>query len=583
MGSIYAGATLTAACVGQGCELREVTKDLVDFDHYDFGWWNHNDHYQRYVPEDLPEVWARLLSLARLPYFRRLWIVQELYHSNNIYLFGGQSILACDDLEPFLLGIGEIATTFENRTGTLPPGHIALDETELARFIHFRKFRRAQTDFKTEWTDEITGHGFTGVLLSFGGGDCFDARDKIYGLLSLAQDQRWLVNFPIDYDRLLSDVLLDVVMRIGTESLTENVSRLIVTMLAWFGLDSMTAEGRTLLLRLEHSQQGPQVPWSNFTGNVVSFESVRVWKVCRASALANAREGLRIPHSKNSRMVLHSQPADGEYDITREPFEWRRLCIGRAKLVKSSSEYFWITGPETRCGDLIVEFDAMRDDDDEYSVVVVCRATSEKSQRLEIVDQASACVDLESYDAIHETNLHLDDATHNISRTELRYIGTRMLSARPAAAEITITLHLKPTDLLKVAMLRGNVLQHVRYPVTSSTSGCFTMKHEVDRVEASNRTQTFVVERAERDALTGLWDIILTSSPTTGTTRQLRFRGSNIDRAGSDYRRIAQQANPDGWSDGQLRELEGLLHRLNGLLGSDRRQSDTLAVVAPTD
>jgi hypothetical protein len=63
---------------------------------------------------------------------------------------------------------------FLNRFTDLPD----LSATDLARFIHFRKFRMAQLELRSEWTDEIMGQGFTGVILSFGEGACVDPRDK---------------------------------------------------------------------------------------------------------------------------------------------------------------------------------------------------------------------------------------------------------------------------------------------------------------------------------------------------------------------------------------------------------------------
>jgi len=185
MGLVYARAELTTACIGEGLQLRAVASDIDKLD-------LSNESPSLIDPDRLITAWRNLFSLASKDYFNRLWIVQELYHSKEVAILCGEDVVLWRDLGPFFLEVAEAASIFASHFKELPQDLTDLDDTQLARFIHFRKFRLAQIAVKTEWTDEITGHGFTGVILSFGEGKCFDPRDKIYGLLSLAQDRRWL-------------------------------------------------------------------------------------------------------------------------------------------------------------------------------------------------------------------------------------------------------------------------------------------------------------------------------------------------------------------------------------------------------
>jgi hypothetical protein len=68
------------------------------------------------------------------------------------------------------------------------------------------------------------------MSLFSGEGECYDPRDRVYELLSIAQDRRWLLKFPIDYQRPLMNILRDVVVQIGSKSLTENAADLIMNM-----------------------------------------------------------------------------------------------------------------------------------------------------------------------------------------------------------------------------------------------------------------------------------------------------------------------------------------------------------------
>jgi hypothetical protein len=314
MGSIYARAEITMACLGASLQIRNVIDDIESSETNDIK----TSHWHR--------VQQNLSTLANNPYFSRLWIVQKLYHSKKIALLCGEDILAWQDLEiHFLQAVAIVAEIFPDDiySGALQD----LDTTILARFIHFRRFRLAQLALKVEWTDEITGHGFTGVLLSFGESLCADPRDKIYGLLSLAQDSRWLVHFPISYNRPLIDVLRDVVCRVGRESLTENTSRLIANMLRWFDITPDSLAGQAVL---RSTQQQTLGQWGDFSHNEISFESTRAWRVVNLP-MQTAQTCVTgfVPHTKISSFTSTASLSNVKV-ITRAwigvKYAWRMGC-----------------------------------------------------------------------------------------------------------------------------------------------------------------------------------------------------------------------------------------------------------------
>ncbi|KAF2682410.1 hypothetical protein K458DRAFT_488656 [Lentithecium fluviatile CBS 122367] len=140
-------------------------------------------------------------------------------------------------------------------------------------------------------------------------------------------------------------------------------------------------------------------------------------------------------------------------------------------MIRSASEACWIAGSEVKPGDVNVEFQAMRDEQDEYSTVVICRASNRKSRRMRIVDQATALADPDAYDAIHSTKLHQSWPSESLPKFERQYLRSRMLYARPC--EERMTVHLRPFDLIKPAMRRGHIVNRIRYPIRSKDFGSY--------------------------------------------------------------------------------------------------------------
>lgn len=495
MGLLYANAQFTVACIGSSLCLQAIVQ-LIEVQDSD-------------VSSALPksrhwsEARTALLLLTQNNYFKRLWIVQELYHSRSIVILCGEDHLLWQELELFFFEVVQnsaylvdesiIESEFgigHTKVGSMQLG-ASLDSTELARLIHFRKFRQAQFALKTEWTDELTGHGFTGVLLSFGRGECAEPRDKIYGLLSLAQDRRWLIDFPVDYNRPLVQVLCDVVIRIGNESLTENTSRLVANMLEWFKIDS-TVFRADYILR-SPNPGGPSIPWNNFATDTIAFESTRVWRLYNVSMTTNKV----IPSAEH--IKTFSIRGTIEADESVDSMIWHQVCMARGRVITSQGGEFWIAGPDLKPGDFMVEFDGLRDDVDDYRTVLVCRRRKVTSQRLEVVNQTTGLFNLEAY--YGQRRVQEEKAfrsTDRLPKYEMQYLRSTMLLARLCQERATI--HLRPMDLLKLVLFRGRIVDRIEFPILSGQSKCYITLDERSTDEES-RTITITVSWEEYEAL----------------------------------------------------------------------------------
>lgn len=106
-----------------------------------------------------------------------------------------------------------------------------------------------------------------------------------------------------------------------------------------------------------------------------------------------------------------------------------------------------------------------------------------------MVGQATALADLEAYDTIYTTNMASTWHPEALSVVERRYLRSRMLYARPH--EDRMTVHLRPFDLIKLVMLRGHIVNRIRYPILSEHSGSYTTVDEGN--ENQVRTGTFTI------------------------------------------------------------------------------------------
>ncbi|KAK4555079.1 hypothetical protein LTR86_007845 [Recurvomyces mirabilis] len=182
MGQVYRNAQSTAVCIGahdaSSAFLYEHLKGTVQ--------------PKASAPADDGSIMSATESVCARSYFRRLWIVQEVLLSKEIYLYCGYDVLAWDTLQKLTVGDGK-DNEFVRRGNCLSYVKLALART---RGI-------SMNDWQLE-----------GLIDRFSTQECSDARDKIYGMLGLiaaSKDFASPLPFTPDYDLPAVGVALQVI------------------------------------------------------------------------------------------------------------------------------------------------------------------------------------------------------------------------------------------------------------------------------------------------------------------------------------------------------------------------------------
>ena len=125
-------------------------------------------------------------TLVQERYFTRLWIVQELLLASHVVFLQGYERLDCTDFELIL--------------NSLAP------ETDLAAFDRIRALLKGRHEVqKSHSTPDCLE-----ILNRYGDSECFDLRDKVYGLVGLLSRRPGHREFPVDYHHDAFGVLLDL-------------------------------------------------------------------------------------------------------------------------------------------------------------------------------------------------------------------------------------------------------------------------------------------------------------------------------------------------------------------------------------
>lgn len=133
-------------------------------------------------------------SIFQRPYWTRLWILQEFLLAQNVFIVCGQRVLRYETLQYFLVALhGGI----KNPTASI----LGPATQTVARMMEFHGGLLAQG---------LRGLTLRALLLSFSHLECFDPRDKIYGLLGLCSQK-----VEVDYDRPVVGVFSDAMGRMN--------------------------------------------------------------------------------------------------------------------------------------------------------------------------------------------------------------------------------------------------------------------------------------------------------------------------------------------------------------------------------
>ncbi|KAH8742386.1 heterokaryon incompatibility protein-domain-containing protein [Hyaloscypha finlandica] len=179
MSAIYSSAHRVLVWLGQGTDqgadaLRTIASINLELERYDHSHPNSVRHSAQ-VP------WDHIRHMCRNSYWTRLWIVQEIGLARNLRIHWGSDHIEWDD--------------FANCYPVLP--------NDLQRSITFQLVRqRMARDGLNCFLKDL--------LETCKGSLCLDPRDKVYGLLGLADDCRE-GNLTADYSKSLFDVYEDVI------------------------------------------------------------------------------------------------------------------------------------------------------------------------------------------------------------------------------------------------------------------------------------------------------------------------------------------------------------------------------------
>jgi hypothetical protein len=141
--------------------------------------------------ENMEKDWRSVEDICLRPYWKRLWIVQEVVRAVKITVQCGAAVIGWNELSDGL-------ESFHDR-GVL-------------RLAHHRK------------QYQQSGCGLIQLLETFGNCVCFDPRDKVYGLLGLANDCE-IGTVAADYNKSTAEVFADIVAFYYHQSLEQEVSQ----------------------------------------------------------------------------------------------------------------------------------------------------------------------------------------------------------------------------------------------------------------------------------------------------------------------------------------------------------------------
>lgn len=151
---------------------------------------------QEVLPDPSSAIWTGIYELLSKSWFTRVWIFQEAVLSDSVEVMCGQNALPVETMIKLIQALSQ-ASLLDRVKGdafNTPPGLMMLS------FIETYKNWRAVGD-----------HFSFGALVDMGGEwSCYDPRDKIYGMLGLAE-KSLRAEIKVDYKNKTSrDLSLDV-------------------------------------------------------------------------------------------------------------------------------------------------------------------------------------------------------------------------------------------------------------------------------------------------------------------------------------------------------------------------------------
>lgn len=208
MGEIYSKAMMTACCLGPGRNLTaalEVAKSIRC----------HDGANLLTIQRDA------LHTLQQNPYFRRIWIKQEIIISRDVRLFCGVDCVGWCDFEEILSGAAIYDMRHSSRkTLTQHPKSKNLTSTVHRMLMEGRQLyhssKRSLRDKKHDSGDERLELGpwaeLWRLIVKYGDAECQDPHDKIYALLGLmSPDLRSELPLTVNYGMPTLSLCLELI------------------------------------------------------------------------------------------------------------------------------------------------------------------------------------------------------------------------------------------------------------------------------------------------------------------------------------------------------------------------------------
>ena len=180
MSRIYRRATRVLVWLGESQDESDMLIDLLTNAKGDFGpiFPSHGQLHRPRLELSEERIWVvrdALLAFCNRPYWRRVWIIQEILSATSLELLCGTKKLAWSY---FGAALSSLETTYPNRTS-----NSRVKRSTPPRYIH------------REWTSlRVPGQSTSLTklidLYSSCQSECEDIRDRIYGPISIANDQK---------------------------------------------------------------------------------------------------------------------------------------------------------------------------------------------------------------------------------------------------------------------------------------------------------------------------------------------------------------------------------------------------------
>lgn len=160
-----------------------------------------SDHYSN-AKSRARECWLQILSR---PYWRRVWIVQEVCLGKNLRLLCGPRVIEWSDFMAMTRDLLELSEYHDK--SELIFDEIALakcnpaDRFSIANIFHLESARSAQCE-----AHNASNKSLAEIVIDFEGFQCSEQKDHVYGFTSLAAQP-----FPVDYSKSFAEIFIDLI------------------------------------------------------------------------------------------------------------------------------------------------------------------------------------------------------------------------------------------------------------------------------------------------------------------------------------------------------------------------------------